>query len=84
LDNQRNLLLAVVLCGLLIFGWDAATRYFYPQPVEPVVAARTEAAATPTTPTTATRGGLDSPATVAAAARPTATPVRIDAPRIAG
>ena len=32
MDNQRNLLLAVVLSGLLIFGWDAGMRYFYPQP----------------------------------------------------
>ncbi len=31
MDNQRNLLLAVVLCGLLILGWDAGVKYFYPQ-----------------------------------------------------
>jgi YidC/Oxa1 family membrane protein insertase len=31
LDNQRNLVLAVVLSGLLILGWDAAMSYFYPQ-----------------------------------------------------
>ena len=36
MDNQRNLLLAVVLSGLLIFGWDFGMRYFYPQPDEPV------------------------------------------------
>jgi len=30
LDN-RNLLLAVVLSGLLILGWDMGTRYFYPE-----------------------------------------------------
>jgi len=41
LDNQRNLLLAVVLSGLLLLGWDAGMRYFYPQPVEPVAAAGT-------------------------------------------
>jgi YidC/Oxa1 family membrane protein insertase len=35
LDNQRNLLLAVVLSGLLILGWDVGMRYFYPQPDEP-------------------------------------------------
>jgi len=32
LDNQRNLLLAVALSGLLILGWDFGMRYFYPQP----------------------------------------------------
>lgn len=31
MDNQRNLLLAVVLSGLLILGWDAGMSYFYPQ-----------------------------------------------------
>jgi YidC/Oxa1 family membrane protein insertase len=30
LDN-RNLLLAVVLSGLLILGWDLGLRYFYPE-----------------------------------------------------
>ncbi len=30
MDN-RNLLLAVVLSGLLILGWDVAMRYFYPE-----------------------------------------------------
>ena len=32
MDNQRNLLLAVALSGLLILGWDFGIRYFYPQP----------------------------------------------------
>lgn len=31
MDNQRNLLLAVALSGLLILGWDVAMRTFYPQ-----------------------------------------------------
>lgn len=30
MDNQRNLLLAVLLSGLLILGWDVGMRYFYP------------------------------------------------------
>jgi len=32
LDNQRNLILAVVLTGMLLLGWDAGMRYFYPAP----------------------------------------------------
>jgi YidC/Oxa1 family membrane protein insertase len=28
--NQRNMILAIVLTGLLLFGWDAVVRYFYP------------------------------------------------------
>ncbi len=82
MDNQRNLLLAVVLCGLLIFGWDAAMRYYYPQPIETAQ----EAAAKSGASQAATRGaGLDA-ATAPAAGTPRASapPVRIDAPRLAG
>ncbi|MDJ0979332.1 MAG: membrane protein insertase YidC [Erythrobacter sp.] len=32
MNNSRNLLLAFVLSGLLILGWDVGMRYFYPQP----------------------------------------------------
>jgi len=31
LQNQRNLLLAVLLSGLLILGWDAGMSWLYPQ-----------------------------------------------------
>ena len=31
MDNQRNLLLAVVLSALLFLGWDVGMRYFYPE-----------------------------------------------------
>ncbi|MGD9472808.1 MAG: membrane protein insertase YidC [Novosphingobium sp.] len=30
MNNQRNIILAVVLSGLLLFGWDFAMRWFYP------------------------------------------------------
>ncbi|HMP57482.1 MAG TPA: membrane protein insertase YidC, partial [Novosphingobium sp.] len=30
MDNQRNLILAVVLTGLVLFGWDAGLRWMYP------------------------------------------------------
>ncbi len=36
MDNTRNLLLAFVLSGLLILGWDAGMGYFFPQPETPV------------------------------------------------
>ena len=38
MDNQRNLILAVVLSALILFGWDAGVRYFYPHADKPVVA----------------------------------------------
>jgi YidC/Oxa1 family membrane protein insertase len=52
LDNQRNLLLAVVLSGLLILGWDLGMRYFYPEaaitaPAEQPVATASAAASAP-------------------------------------
>jgi YidC/Oxa1 family membrane protein insertase len=31
-SNQRNIVVAVVLSGLLLLGWDFAMRWFYPQP----------------------------------------------------
>ncbi|MEO0699562.1 MAG: membrane protein insertase YidC, partial [Pseudomonadota bacterium] len=36
MDNSRNLLLAFVLSGLLILGWDIGMGYLYPQPDTPV------------------------------------------------
>jgi YidC/Oxa1 family membrane protein insertase len=88
LDNQRNLLLAVVLCGLLLFGWDYMIQQIYPQPVEEV---RREAVAAPASAPTATReGGLTDPAAQAAEKRDLraalASPqrVKIAGPRLAG
>ena len=35
MDNQRNIILAVVLTALILFGWDAAMRHYYPQADKP-------------------------------------------------
>lgn len=88
MENQRNLLLAVVLCGLLILGWDAGMKYFYPQPETPVAQAGAAPAATAAN---VTPGATDLGST-AASTRPvdlarslaTASRVRIAAPRMAG
>jgi YidC/Oxa1 family membrane protein insertase len=45
LNNQRNLLLAVVLCGLLLFGWEAAMKWAYPNAPEPAATASATATA---------------------------------------
>ena len=50
MTNQRNLILAVVLTGLLLLGWDAGLRYFYPQPNKPVASVTATAPAAPGTP----------------------------------
>ena len=44
MKNQRNMMIAMLLTGLLLFGWDAAIRYFYPDAGKPKPAA----VATPT------------------------------------
>jgi YidC/Oxa1 family membrane protein insertase len=61
-QNQRNVILAVVLTGLLLLGWEGAMRWFYPQAaVAPKPAA--SATATPGKPTR--EGGLLNPADIA-------------------
>ena len=44
MDNQRNLIFAVVLCGIMILLYDSAISYFYPAPPE---TEQTERATTP-------------------------------------
>ncbi|MFN4114151.1 MAG: membrane protein insertase YidC [Sphingomonadaceae bacterium] len=68
MENQRNLLLAVVLCGLLILGWEAGMNYFYPQPDKPV-------AASTATPAAAGAAGASAAAPAGAADIGTAAPV---------
>ena len=90
MDNQRNIILAVVLTALILFGWDAGMRYYYPDANKPApVAAASQAA--PDAPVTHTReGGLTNPADIAAEARDLkvalATPgrVAIAAPGLSG
>ena len=92
MDNNRNLLLAVVLCAILLIGWDAATRYFYPQPEEPaeavaetsgpaanVVAAQRANAELDGSDDAAASGPVDLATALSAPGR-----VRIDAPRVEG
>jgi len=91
-DNQRNLILAVLLTILLIFGWDSAMRYMYPEANKPRPAA-TQAATTPDPAASGkpTReGGLANPADQALEARDLATAlnpagrVAIAAPGLSG
>ncbi len=67
MDNQRNLILAVVLTGLLLFGWQAAVDYLYPQASKPPVTAPASPAASTAAHTR--DGGLTAPADIAAEAR---------------
>lgn len=94
MDN-RNLLLAVVLSGLLILGWDVGMRYFYPEaaisaqadPVKPAPAGQTPAAggAAPAAGGAGTLGGdVGTPRVDLKAALASPTRVAIDTPRLSG
>ncbi|HKU07289.1 MAG TPA: membrane protein insertase YidC [Bradyrhizobium sp.] len=69
MDNQRNIILAVLLTALVLFGWQAGVGYFYPQtktPTQAVEAGGAEEAAKPTSAIKPTReGGLRDAAEVA-------------------
>jgi YidC/Oxa1 family membrane protein insertase len=70
LDNQRNIIMAVVLTALILFGWDAAMRHYYPQADKPrPVAAASTAAADAAAAKPTREGGLTSDADVALEAR---------------
>ncbi|MEO6092041.1 MAG: membrane protein insertase YidC [Novosphingobium sp.] len=75
MDNQRNIILAVLLTALVLFGWDAAIRYIYPHADAP----RPQASAPATAPssTKPTReGGLSDPAAIALEARDLASELK--------
>ena len=75
-ENNRNLILAVVLSAFVLLGWSFLSERFLPQPAKPV----------------ATAAPAARPATAAASAAPTASPavqaaaprIRIDTPRLTG
>lgn len=75
MQNQRNIILAVLLTGLLLFGWDAGVRYFYPQANKPKVAATATPSGSPAAPDApqgakpTREGGLTNPADIALEAR---------------
>ena len=100
MDNQRNLLLAVLLSGLLLLGWDLVMNRFYAEPA-PVVQTEAQAdaaieatdsvpAASSTRPGRNREGGLTDPADIALEQADLETAlaepsrVRIDAPEISG
>ena len=66
MDNQRNIILAVLLTALVLFGWDAAVGYFYPNadtPAERVAQGGADEAVSPVKPTR--EGGLRTPEDIA-------------------
>lgn len=93
MDNQRNLLVAVVMCGLLLLGWDAGMNYFYPQPAPTTQSAKADAVSDAATSAPATRnreGGLTDPIAIEeeradlVTALAETTRVEIDSPEVLG
>lgn len=99
MDNQRNLLLAVALSGLLILGWDFAMRAFYPQPDTPPQTEQAQTGQAQTAQgqaTPAATGSAPAAQGIEGDANPSAAPVKladalksadrvtIEAPRLAG
>jgi len=91
LENQRNIILAVLLTAFVLFGWEAGMGYFYPQPDTPEeraeIAQQVEADEAP--PPTRD-GGLTSAADIAAEKRSLKTAlngsgrVAVNAPGLSG
>ena len=72
MDNlkQRNLIIAMLLMALMLFGWDAAANYFYPPAKKPVAVASADAGPVAAASAKPTRdGGLTSAADIAAEAQ---------------
>lgn len=68
MENQRNVILAMVLMALMLVGWDLGMRYYYPQPAKPAAGAAATPGAAPApaaTPKPNREGGLQAPADVA-------------------
>ena len=68
MENQRNVILAMVLMALMLVGWDLGMRYYYPQPAKPAAGAPATPGAAPApaaTPKPNREGGLQAPADVA-------------------
>ncbi|MGI8943450.1 MAG: membrane protein insertase YidC [Qipengyuania sp.] len=91
MNNQRNLLLAVLLSFLLLLGWDAAMGYLYPAPPESAAEGPADtpaelagqAASTSNGELDAGDAGANAPADLRTALA-SADRVRIEAPRLSG
>ncbi len=84
MDNQRNLIIAVILSAILLFGFDFAMRTYFPEPEEDVpanMASREDAPVVRADGEIATDAPIvrDLEAELAASSR-----IAIDAPEIAG
>ncbi len=85
MDNQRNLILAVVLSAVLLFGWDFVMDRFFPQPEAPQATATSTATSGEQVVASAGDPGIEAD-TVRDLDEALAAPtrIRIDAPEVTG
>ena len=67
MEDKRNIVIAMVIAALILFGWPYLTAYFFPETAKPAAAASSNAAGTTGSATGTTASGAP---TAAAAARP--------------
>jgi len=88
-ENQRNIILAVLLTALVLFGWDAGMKYIYPQS-NVKHEQKTEVAKAESAPAHTREGGLVSAADIALEKQDLKTALAaggrlpVDAPGLAG
>lgn len=90
MENQRNIIVAIIMAGLILVGWDLAMGYFYPPAPQSVNAPKTAGtdvdgttAAPPGTADIAADAAATGPRTLTAALQGGAR-VAIKAPRVSG
>ena len=91
MDNQRNIIIAVVLTALILFGWDYGVRQVYPNANKPKPVAAAPATTEAPAPGKPTReGGLTNSADIALEARDLKSAlaaggrIPVDAPGLSG
>ena len=82
MDDKRNIILAVALTALILFGWDPVARKLFPQWATAPVVQQTQQPAAPAAPATQAQAPAAAlPLSQALAASPR---VRIETPRLSG
>jgi YidC/Oxa1 family membrane protein insertase len=83
LENQRNLILAIILSAFAVFGWSFVSERYFPQP-KPVVPAAAPAGAPVSAPTMPAAAPKVPSRLAVAAAIAGAPRVKIETPRVKG
>ena len=79
MTDNKNLLLAVVISMVILFGFQAGFKYFFPKPPEPTPVTQSAGPGEPATPGAITDGQATPPGAVATPSVP-AAPAQVSAP----